>query len=187
MMVCTSHRTELTWWNGAPGGTLSVWESLLTPSFTMSKCGEVASALGWHPIHQDPWSEISWPASSDTWSRGTAFWFWGKASVSHCSLSPWKYCTMCFWTRFNFAIYIARCISIAPALNNTLVFTSVSWSVCVSHWLLMWFQAFFFFHFGEIGWFSCFLEFLFWTGTGIGHTVLLSYLLKVLGETNWSE
>lgn len=31
----------------------------------------------------------------------------------------------------------------------------------------MWFQAAAAFHFGEIGWFSCFLEFHFWTGAGL--------------------
>lgn len=144
MVVRTSRRTELMQWSGAPRGTSAPVESLSAPSPTTSKCNEVASALYWHPMHQGPWSEISWPASSSTWPTGTDFCFWDKASVSHHSLSPWKYHTICFWTRFNFAVYIAGCISIVPALNNTLVFTSMSWSVCVSHWLLMWFQAFFF-------------------------------------------
>lgn len=85
-----------------------------------------------------------------------------------------------FWMRFNFAVYIAGCVSLIPALNNMLALTSVNKSGFVFHWVLMWFQVWF--SFGEIGWLSCFLLL-----TGIGQTMLLSCLLKLFGETNWSE
>lgn len=118
-----------------------------------NSCGGVELLVGPHPC----WSPfqhqalprptaVRWPlpgagtlctraphlsSPGHTWAKGIAFCFWDKASVSH--ISPWKYHMIRFWTRFNSAIYIAGCISIVPVLNNTLVFISMSWSVCVSH------------------------------------------------------
>lgn len=42
-----------------------------------------------------------------------------------------------FWMRFNFAVYIAGCVSLIPALNNMFALTSVNKSGFVFHWVLM--------------------------------------------------
>jgi len=52
MAVRTGRGTEPTRWSGAPGGTLSLLETLSAPSPTASACGGVASALCGHPVHQ---------------------------------------------------------------------------------------------------------------------------------------